>query len=161
MQPETRVSALTPDDLVALAALERCVFPDAWSETQLQRQLDAPRSVNLGLFCNGQLLGYALFSYVLDEAELLRIAVAPQGRRMGLARQLLHAALPPLSALGITRLMLEVRAGNAAAQALYAQFGFTEDARRRGYYRTPEGSEDAVLMSCFLAAEQSSADAGQ
>lgn len=161
MRPDVVLRPLTADDLGGLSALEHNIFPDAWSEAQLQRQLDAPRSVNLALFSGDALLGYALFSYVLDEAELLRIAVASEGRRLGLARQLLEAALPRLSALGIARLMLEVRAANTPAQALYLQFGFTEDGRRKGYYRCAGGSEDAVLMSCLFGTEQIGPDSGQ
>ena len=60
-------------------------------------------------------------------------------------------ALPPhfwnIGSAGITRLLLEVRAGNAAAQSLYLKYGFTEVGIRKHYYPLPEGGhEDAVLM---------------
>jgi ribosomal-protein-alanine N-acetyltransferase len=44
-----------------------------------------------------------------------------------------------------TRLTLEVRAGNRAAQALYRGFGFDVVGRRPHYY-TDDG-EDALIMS--------------
>ena len=48
---------------------------------------------------------------------------------------------------GVSRLLLEVRAGNAAAIGLYRKYGFIETGRRKNYYPLPEGGyEDAILM---------------
>ena len=77
---------------------------------------------------------------------------AGQLRRRGLAAMLLTAVVTQCRRWGSERLLLEVRAGNAAAVALYRRAGFNEDGRRRGYYPPLEGTtganrEDAILMS--------------
>jgi ribosomal protein S18 acetylase RimI-like enzyme len=87
---------------------------------------------------------FARFSLVprVHEGELLRIAVDPAKRGQGLGRRLLEGAQRELRVQGIQELHLEVRAGNAAARALYAACGWREVGRRSRYYAD---GEDAVL----------------
>ncbi len=141
------VRALELADLAGLNRLQPQCFDPPWSEDMLRARLVHPRSLNLGLFCDGDLQGFVLLSHLLDEAEVLQIGVAPQYQRGGLARRLLTQALQQLVGLGIERLMLEVRVSNQPALGLYRALGFVEDGRRRGYYPTATGYEDAVLMS--------------
>ena len=99
---------------------------------------------------SGALLGYAVLSTVLDEGSLDNIAVAPHARRQGIADALLSA----LTAFGrehLTCLMLEVRASNAPAIALYEKHGFAAVGRRKNYYDAPR--EDAVLMTLTFGPE--------
>ena len=110
--------------------------------------------------------GYLIFADPSDEAELHRIAVLPEFRRHGLGKQLMAELLrrtgnknTPVSSTGKRQdpdsaegmleaepksIFLEVRAGNAAAIALYTACEFRELDRRKNYYRDPE--EDAVIM---------------
>ncbi len=141
------VRILSEADLRSLAELQPQCFDPPWSEEMLRARLLHPRGLNLGIFSAGELQGFVLLSYLLDEAEVLQIGVARRQLRRGLARQLLAAALQQLPALGVERLMLEVRASNVAALSLYRGLGFVEDGRRSGYYATVTGHEDAVLMS--------------
>jgi ribosomal-protein-alanine N-acetyltransferase len=85
---------------------------------------------------------------IFDELHINTMAVAPERRRGGLGRLLLAAVLEAGRAEGARRATLEVRATNAAARALYAQFGFEQVGVRRGYYTQPP--EDALLLSCRL-----------
>lgn len=73
----------------------------------------------------------------VGEWELLNIAVAPEFRRRGVARELL-AALPA------GRIFIEVRASNAAARTLYETSGFRSIGVRRRYYHSPV--EDGIVM---------------
>ncbi len=87
-----------------------------------------------------------------DDWEVLDLAVVPVCQRQGLARLLLSHACETAAAAGAARLVLEVRAGNLRAQAVYAAAGFREVARRRGYYAAGGGSptEDAIVMALQL-----------
>ncbi len=91
-----------------------------------------------------RLLGYAAFRTVLDESELLRVAVAPASRRSGLGRTLVESGLREAARRGAARCLLEVRSDNAAAIALYRSLGFAACGERAGYY--PDG-RDALLMA--------------
>jgi [ribosomal protein S18]-alanine N-acetyltransferase len=93
-----------------------------------------------------RLAGFVLSRRVLDEAEILTIAVALQFRRRGIGGALLAAHLATLTSQGIKTLFLEVEAGNAAALALYGGFGFYQVGARKGYYAKPGGSAAAALV---------------
>jgi len=146
----TELRPLIRADMAPLLDLEARCFDPPWSEALLQRRLEQFDSLSLGLFERHELVGFALCSRLFDEAELLQIAVAPSRRREGLGRRLLEALLSQLAAAGAGRLLLEVRQSNRAAIGLYRVLGFDEDGRRRGYYSSAAGTEDAVLMSRAL-----------
>ncbi len=93
------------------------------------------------------LAGFVLSRRVLDEAEILTIAVAPKYRRRGIANALLSAHLAALAAAGAKKaLFLEVEAGNDAALALYAHFGFYPVGDRKAYYRKGEAPAAAAIV---------------
>jgi ribosomal-protein-alanine acetyltransferase len=138
------------DDLAALVGLERAGFaPErAWSFPLLRMELGAPHS--LVLVAEERIseerclaLGYAAFRIVADEAELLRVTVAPEARRRGVARALVEAGLAEAARRGADRCFLEVRPDNPTAVRLYETLGFREAGRRAGYYH--DGS-DALVM---------------
>ena len=137
---------MTPAHLPAVAALEKRCFPaDPWSEGVFRSALDSPNtSILLAEGEDGTLLGYAVLNTVLDEGNLDNIAVAPQARRQGVADALL-SALTSFGREHLACLMLEVRASNAPAIALYEKHGFAAVGRRKNYYSAPR--EDAVLMT--------------
>lgn len=141
-----RVIPMTAAHLPAVAALEKVCFPaDPWSEALFRAALDNPRvRVLLAQGEDGELLGYAVLSAVLDEGNLDNIAVAPQARRQGVADALL-SALTGFGREHLACLMLEVRASNAPAMALYEKHGFAAVGRRKNYYEAPR--EDAILMT--------------
>ena len=94
------------------------------------------------------LAGFAAFHHLLDEAELRNIAVDPAQRRQGVGRELVAEGLRRLRELGVTRIFLEVRASNLAAQRLYFSAGFRLQSRRKEYYRNPP--EDGLVLSLAL-----------
>ena len=132
--------------LEAVAALERACFPDAWTEQALNDALSVPGTELLVCAPEGTVAGYILTRTSYDDSELFRVAVAPEARRSGLGAALLDAALDRAKARGARRMLLEVRASNEPALALYRKLGFTELARRKNYYTAPR--EDAVIMEC-------------
>lgn len=143
---KVQIIPMTTEDLPAVAALEKTCFPaDPWSEALFRDALDNPAVVILlAEGEDGAVLGYAVLSVVLDEGNLDNIAVAPEYRRRGVADALL-GALTGFGREHLSVLMLEVRASNAPAIALYEKHGFTAVGRRKNYYDAPR--EDAVLMN--------------
>lgn len=92
--------------------------------------------------------GFALIRTIIDETELLTIAVDPDNRRQGAAMTLLERAIGKATTRHATQMFLEVAATNKPAIALYQKFGFKQSGRRSGYYLFPGGVRiDAVLMA--------------
>ena len=90
-----------------------------------------------------QTAGFAIMRYGDDEARLDLLAVAPRFRRMGVGRGLLEWLHKCVVVAGISRIFLEVRAGNGGAQAFYERMGYQQRAHLPGYY---QGREAAIRM---------------
>jgi ribosomal-protein-alanine N-acetyltransferase len=82
----------------------------------------------------------------VDEAELLDIAIAAQHQRQGWGHDLLEEMMALARRHDMRRMVLEVRASNAAAISLYRRAGFADIGLRRDYYPAERGREDAILM---------------
>ena len=134
-----------PSDTQALAALEAASSLHPWSEAQMRAELErsAPDAV-LVLDSRAGILAYGAFRIVLDELHVMNLAVRPEARRRGLGRFLLRVALACGGRDGASRALLEVRAGNAAARALYRECGFVAIGQRKQYYSDP--TEDALVL---------------
>ena len=141
-----QIIPMTANHLFQVAALERVCFPaDPWSPEIFMAALDNPNTaILLAQGEDGTILGYAVLSVVLDEGNLDNIAVDPDHRRRGVADSLL-STLIGFGREHLSVLMLEVRASNISAIALYEKHGFVSVGRRKNYYVAPK--EDAVLMT--------------
>ena len=127
-----------------IAALEAACFSDPWSEGSVAAELDNPLSCWLVCQQDGDVLGYVGSQTVLDQSDMMNIAVSPQARRRGIAQKLIQALTAQLKARGSRSLSLEVRPSNAAALALYQKLSFVQVGRRPGYYRHPR--EDGLIL---------------
>ena len=152
--PEVR--GMTMEDGAAVAEMEHQLFPDAWSEKSVLETLEQPDMICLMAEKAGRAAGYLLAYTVAGEVEIARIAVAKELQRQGVARTLLDELETLCKSRGVRKILLDVRAGNAAARALYTKAGFAEDGIRQRFYDDP--TEDAVLMSRTVEAGQDSAD---
>ena len=136
------------DDIEQVAAIEVEVTPSPWSNRQFQQSLEQHQCV---VICqrnadDNVVLGYMILASVFDQTELLNIAIDPQHQGHGLGSQMLNSGLQSLSD-SIESVLLEVRVSNFPAIRLYRNYGFIEVGRRRDYYKTEFGREDAILMT--------------
>ncbi len=140
----------TVDDIDAVFDLNQQLFAEKWSKKSF---LDVMQSgFNLYVYeQSGQLAGYILSQDILDEVHIMQVAVTPAYQRHGIAkalsRQLLH------DKQDYQLVLLEVRASNLAAQALYCQLGFKQIGRRKAYYIAEikgEPREDGIIMQLAL-----------
>jgi [ribosomal protein S18]-alanine N-acetyltransferase len=93
---------------------------------------------------SGLVLGFAVFRQVLDEAELLNLAVGPSRQRQGIGRTLVQHGIRRLAQTPAQRLFLEVAASNQPAQRLYQSLGFKSHSVRKRYYEN--SSENACVL---------------
>lgn len=138
------LTEMTQAHVARIAELEQLCFSDPWSAGSIASELDNPLSLWLVALDGDNLAGYVGSQSVLGEADLMNVAVAPAYRRQGIAQALLAELMKRLQADGVSCLTLEVRASNAAAQALYQKLDFVQAGRRPKYYAHPR--EDALIL---------------
>ncbi|WP_235512481.1 GNAT family N-acetyltransferase [Sphingomonas sp. Leaf17] len=125
-------------------------FGEAWTRSQCVGILAMPGvSLMLAETDDGP-AGFALVRRILDEAELLLLAVAPPHRGKGIGAALLRAVINDCRMMDTAMLHLEVRSGNPAVR-LYGSHGFVQVGHRRGYYRSRDGlAFDALTYRLML-----------
>lgn len=135
-------------DLDAVVRVDVRSFTRHWPADDFAAQLVDPL-VCMWLADTGErCLGYVHVRVVGDEAELLNIAVDPDGRQRGLGQRLLKHAMAECAELGVGRIFLEVRADNHAALSLYRRCDWEQVGIRKRYYS--EDGADAIVMSIDL-----------
>lgn len=146
-QPDERGITYKPLDAAhaaAVAALESQVMgSDAWNEALVADELPRPDRVWWAAYEGETLVGYAGGWIVDGQVQILKVGVDPAMRRRGIARGLLARVAADARDLGASSCSLEVRAGNAGAQALYAAIGLAALGVRPRYY---SDGEDAHIM---------------
>ena len=139
-----RLEQMTDAHVAQRAQLEKQCFSDPWSENSVASELNNRLSLWLVALDGDTVAGYVGSQSVLDEADMMNIAVHPDYRRQGIGRDLVLALAEALQKKGIRGLMLEVRQSNAPAIALYEQLGFQQVGMRPNYYRNPK--ENALIL---------------
>ena len=127
-----------------VAELEKICFSDPWSEKSVASELSNPLSCWLVAEEDGMVAGYVGSQTVIDESDMMNVAVHPDHRRKGIAEKLVVELVEALKKRESHCLTLEVRASNEPAKALYEKLGFIQVGLRKNYYRNPK--EDALIL---------------
>lgn len=152
----TAIRAGSLSDLQQVYRLNCEVFPEAWSYDGMALALADDYQLLVAEMIDAttpRFAGYLLSRDVVDETHIMQVAVRPEFRRQGIARQLTLALCALKEAEGLLAMLLEVRASNMPARLLYASLGFHEVGFRADYYTPAAGEterEDAILMSMPL-----------
>lgn len=134
--------------LAEILPIERVSYPRPWTQGVFESEIEMMRR---GERCylvardGAAVVGYAGAMFVVDDAHITNIAVAPDRQRQGIATRLLAELTWAAIARDCHALTLEVRVSNTGAQALYREFGFVPAGVRKKYY---ENVEDAIVMWC-------------
>lgn len=139
------------DHLDLIMAVMETAFEPAFGEAWNRRQVEDALLLGhcqYGLAMAGaDCAGFYLARNGFGEVELLLLAVDPQHRRRGYARQLLEDLAAYARDRNAERLLLEMRDGNPA-EHLYRQFGFEAVGARKNYYKLAEGQRgDAITFA--------------
>ena len=140
----SNIVTMTSCHVPQVAALEKECFSDPWSQRSVASELDNPLALWLVWEEDGQVLGYVGSQTVLDETDMMNVAVSAQARRRGIAQALVEDLCDRLRQRGSRCLTLEVRASNAPAICLYEKLGFRQVGRRPNYYSHPK--EDGLIL---------------
>ena len=144
------VRGMRARDVPAVLEIEQLSYGYPWSERIFHDCLRVGYRGWVATDLNARVLGYTLLSVAVGEAHVLNLCVAPDARGHGVADRLLDALIARAAHENAERVLLEVRPSNKAARRLYKRRGFQRIATRPGYYPSPEGREDALLLELAL-----------
>jgi len=138
----------TIDDAELISEMEKLNFSDPWDISAIKNVLDNPAVYFTVAELDGIPVAYGGMTVVVDECDIINIAVMEHMRRMGIGRMLVQRMLDICKDLGVTEIFLEHRESNIPAAVLYESFGFSVYGVRRKYYSSPP--EDAILRKISL-----------
>ena len=127
-----------------IAELEKVCFADPWSVTSIETELTSRLSLWFVAMEGDKVVGYVGSQTVIDESDVMNIAVHPDYRRQGIGEALLETLADALREKGSRGLTLEARVSNTPAVSLYEKAGFRQVGLRKNYYRNPK--EDALIL---------------
>jgi [ribosomal protein S18]-alanine N-acetyltransferase len=148
------IDSMTEHDLLEVVEIEEASGLSRWGFEAYHEELIygqnalmfVARRIGQRVFENEKgIYGFIASRLVTDELHINNVAVRSESRRSGIGCALLLMVINEAAQKGAQKAFLEVRASNAAAQALYARCGFRIMGLRKGYYSDP--SEDALIMS--------------
>lgn len=143
------VALLQTSDSISLSQIHQRCFAPAWKKQTFDHFLE-DRSMfgyKVSLIDQPhQILGFCLCRLILDEAEIITIAVHPHFRRQGIGTLLIDNTLRYLHHARALKLFLEVEETNLSALKLYKRFKFQKISKRLAYYQSPNSHGDAIIM---------------
>lgn len=136
---------LTCSHIPELVELEASCFPHPWSSREFELCLRQDHFQALGIVCQNTIIAYLTYFILVDEIEIVNLAVREDRRRYGWGQRLLEDLMHLVRDRSLDRIVLEVRKSNQIAQRLYAKNGFMVVGERKRYY--PPTGEDALIMA--------------
>lgn len=142
-------SEITLQNIPELMVIEEQCHSHPWSEKTFKSCIGG-RYFGSYLNNGNKIIGFYIGEYVLGEATLMDICIAPENQGNGYGKHLLNHYSQTAKNLGAEHFLLEVRAKNIGALMMYINDGYAEVGRRTGYYPSSIGYEDAIVMKKSL-----------
>jgi ribosomal-protein-alanine N-acetyltransferase len=133
----------------AIAAIDRQSFEHPWQVDSFRAELSRYDALNcVALDPAGEVIAFACSRLLLDELHILKVAVAVEHRKKGIATELMQRIMATARRRGAGEVLLEVRPSNQAGCSLYRKLAFHCIAVRANYY--PDTGEDALVLKKTL-----------
>ena len=149
-----RIATINETDLEPILSIEQLSFQWPWGRVSFEDELSSQNASSYAVRSaqadkESQIVAYAFLRRVADELHILKVAVTPALRGLGIATWFLNRCFTMGYQQGANSVYLEVRPSNIPAIELYEKLGFIEVGRRPNYYT--DSKEDALLMMKKLA----------
>ncbi len=144
MSEKVSIRLMEERDLCQVERIERETFSMPWSRQSFLDSLKLSHTIYIVAERDGRIAGYCGCYQLLEEAEIVNVAVDKLFRRQGIGRAMLEELMRIGEKQGAFAYTLEVRASNRPAISLYESLGFENFGIRKNFYEKPV--EDAVIM---------------
>ena len=142
-------------DMPEVLAIEAQSFEFPWLEDDFIRSLRQRNCIGMVADYEDRVVGSMIYELHKSRIHVLNFAVSPEFRRCGVGSQMLAKLTAKLSSQRRSRIILEVRETNLAAQLFFRENGFRAVSVLHSYYAdTPE---DAYIMQYRYRPERQSA----
>lgn len=131
-------------DMAETLSIENDGFEFPWSEDDFIRCLRQRNCIGMVAEHADRIVGFMIYELHKTRLHLLNLAVSSEFRRRGAGAQMMAKLTAKLSGQRRTRIMLEVRETNLAAQLFFRGLGFRAVSVLRDFY--DDTTEDAYLM---------------
>lgn len=140
-----KINDMTLEDLNNIKDILISDFDAFWSYDTLKEELQCSNSFfRIAKTDNDEIVGFAGFKSILDEANIMNIVVKKIYRHNGIGSFLLEHLISHAKSLNLNTITLEVNENNLSAIRLYDKFDFSHIGIRKKYY---DGISDAIIMS--------------
>ena len=141
---DLKVNEMSLDDLNSIKDILLSNFDDFWNYNILKEELECASSYFLvAKNSNNEIVGFAGFKIIIDEADIMNIVVKKNFRKNGIGSVLLENLISLSKSLNLKSITLEVNENNVSAINLYNKFDFVKLGVRKNYY----GNSNAIIMS--------------
>ncbi len=141
---------LYKSDLPQLLAIENAVHITPWAEETF-KSCTQNHCVGWVLEIEKKIAGFIIVAMSVEECHVLNLCVDHAYQRQGWGKKLLECALARAAEKNIRVVYLEVRQSNAPAIELYHKMDFQVVGKRKAYYPTVAGREDALILAKLLS----------
>jgi len=132
-------------DVDRVIEVENATFSTPWPKDIFYREIsENDHAYYFVMLLDGKIIGYVGVWVVIDDAQITNIAILPEYRGKKLGEKLFRYTIQKLIAMNVSRLSLEVRESNIAAQKMYRKFGMVPGGVRKNYY--VDNQEDGIVM---------------
>ncbi len=132
-------------DMAEVLQAEQLSFEYAWTEEDFLRCLRQRNCIGMVAEHGEKVVGFMIYELHKNKLHILNFAVHPAWRRMGVGGQMVAKLISKLSSHRRTRITLEVRETNLAAQLFFHRQDFKAVRVLRTFYE--DSGEDAFLMA--------------
>ncbi|WP_164219724.1 ribosomal protein S18-alanine N-acetyltransferase [Virgibacillus sp. YIM 98842] len=142
---EVTIRPMRLHDVEEVLLVEKETFSTPWTKDIFYKEISENDYAHyFVMLLDGKVIGYVGVWIVVDDAQITNIAILPAYRRKKLGEKLFRYTMQKLIVMGVSRLSLEVRESNIAAQKMYRKFGLVAGGIRKNYY--VDNHEDAIVM---------------
>ena len=136
-------------DMPEVLQIEQDSFDYSWTEEDFLRCLRQRNCIGMVAEHGEKVVGFMIYELHKSKLHILNFAVCPSYRRTGIGGQMIAKLIGKLSSHRRTRITLEVRETNLAAQLFFRVQGFRALRVMRNYYE--DSGEDAYMLQYRLA----------
>ena len=144
LEEKIKISNMTLENIETISPIFNTEFDEFWNINNLKNDFANPNSTYFVAKLDDEIVGFAGFLKICEEANIMNIVTKINKRRLGIASKLLEALISSSKEQNCTSITLEVNEHNKPAIKLYEKYNFKRIGLRKKYYNN---TDDAIIMS--------------